>query len=63
MSLRRRQRPPTTESNVTTRLDTYDITRWRHEAGLTTQLDEDQARLSLEQVRAQVPTLRTSLED
>ncbi len=51
-----------TESNVLTRTDTYDITRWRHEAGLTTQLDEDQAKQSLEQVRAQVPTLRSSLE-
>jgi len=51
-----------TESNVTTRSETYDLTRWRREAGLTTQLDVDQARLSLEQVRAQVPTLRTSLE-
>ena len=51
-----------TESNVLTRTETYDITRWRREAGLTTQLDEDQAKQSLEQVRAQVPTLRTSLE-
>lgn len=51
-----------TESNVLTRAETYDITRWRHEAGLTTQLDEDQAKQSLEEVRAQVPTLRTSLE-
>ena len=51
-----------TESNVLSRTETYDITRWRHEAGLTTQLDEDQAKQSLEQVRAQGPTLRTSLE-
>jgi len=51
-----------TESNVATRTETYAITRWRHEAGLTTQLDVDQARLSLEQARAQIPTLRTSLE-
>ncbi len=51
-----------TESNVAARSETHDITRWRHEAGLTTQLDVDQARLSLEQARAQVPTLRTSLE-
>jgi NodT family efflux transporter outer membrane factor (OMF) lipoprotein len=51
-----------TESNVLIRTETYDITRWRREAGLTTQLDEDQAKQSLEQVRAQLPTLRTSLE-
>jgi NodT family efflux transporter outer membrane factor (OMF) lipoprotein len=51
-----------TESNVLTRSETYDMTRWRREAGLTTQLDEDQAKQSLEEVRAQVPTLRTNLE-
>ena len=51
-----------TESNLATRSETYDLTRWRHEAGLTTQLDEEQAKASLEQVRAQIPTLRTSLE-
>lgn len=51
-----------TESNVTTRSETHDLARWRHEAGLTTQLDVDQAKLSLEQARAQLPTLRTNLE-
>ena len=51
-----------TESNVNTRSETHDIVRWRHEAGLTTQLDVEQARLSLEQARAQLPTLRTNLE-
>ena len=50
-----------TESNALIRVETYDITRWRREAGLTTQLDEDQAKQRLEQVRAQLPTLRTSL--
>lgn len=52
-----------TESNVSVRAETYDITRWRREAGLTTQIDEDQAKLSLDQVRAQLPSLQTSLED
>ena len=51
-----------TESNLSLQSETYDLTRWRHEAGLTTQLDEEQAKTSLEQVRAQIPTLRTSLE-
>ena len=50
------------ESNIATQVETCDITRWRHEAGLTTQLDVDQARLSLGQARADVPTLQTSLE-
>jgi len=51
-----------TEANLTVQGETYDLTRWRHQAGLTTQLDVEQARLSLEQTRATVPTLRTSLE-
>lgn len=51
-----------TESNLAARAENCDITRWRHEAGLTTQRDVDQARLSLEQVRAQLPALRTALE-
>ncbi len=51
-----------TETSLATRAETCDITRWRHEAGLTTQLDVDQAQLSLEQARADLPTLRTSLE-
>lgn len=51
-----------TESNVLTRTETCDMTRWRHESGLTTQLDEDQARQSLASARAQIPSLRTSLE-
>ncbi|MEI7902890.1 MAG: TolC family protein [bacterium] len=44
------------------RAENCDITRWRHEAGLTTQRDVDQAQLSLQQVRAQLPALRTLLE-
>lgn len=51
-----------TESNLVARAENCDITSWRHEAGLTTQRDVDQAKLSLEQVRAQLPALRTSLE-
>lgn len=50
------------QSNTATRAETSDIARWRHEAGLTTQLDADQATLSVEQARAAIPTLQTSLE-
>jgi NodT family efflux transporter outer membrane factor (OMF) lipoprotein len=50
------------EASIASQGETYDITRWRREAGLTTQLDVDQARRSLEQTRADVPSLRTSLE-
>lgn len=50
------------EASLATRAGTCDLTQWRHEAGLTTQLDVDQARASLEQARAEMPTLRTALE-
>lgn len=50
------------EASVASQSETYEIVRWRHEAGLITQLDEDQARLSLEQTRAEIPTLRSNLE-
>jgi len=47
-----------TESNLAAQQETYELTRWRREAGLTTQLDVDQAKLSLEQTRADLPVLR-----
>jgi len=49
------------QSNLSTQDETWQIARWRHEAGLTTQLDEDQARSNLEQTRAQLPALQTGL--
>lgn len=52
-----------TESGLVARTGTYDISRWRREAGLTTQLDEEQARMSLEQARAELPSLKTSLAE
>lgn len=50
------------QSNLASQTETWQISRWRHEAGLTTQLDEDQARLNLEQTRSQIYTLQTGLE-
>lgn len=50
------------QKSLTTQTETWQIASWRHEAGLTTQLDEDQSRLNLEQTRAQLPTLQTGLE-
>ncbi len=50
------------EANLAIQSDTYDIAHWRREAGLTTQLDVDQAKSSLEQTRSQIPTLRTGLD-
>ena len=49
-------------TNLAAQSETYDITRWRCEANLVTQLDVDQARASLEQTRAELPLLRTSLD-
>ena len=50
------------ESNLVSQTETYDLTRWRLQAQLVTQLDVDQARLILEQTRASIPSLRTGLE-
>jgi len=48
-------------SNLKAQTDTFDLTRWRADAGLTTRLDVAQARLNLEQTRAQVPSLETQI--
>lgn len=48
-----------TETNLAAQSETYAITCWRQQANLVTQLDVDQARMSLEQTRAALPTLRT----
>jgi NodT family efflux transporter outer membrane factor (OMF) lipoprotein len=50
------------QKNLSAQTEAWQIARWRREAGLTTQLDEDQARLNLEQTRAGLPTLQTGLE-
>jgi NodT family efflux transporter outer membrane factor (OMF) lipoprotein len=50
------------EANRDAQQETYKITGWRFEAGLTTALDVEQARYNLEQTRAQIPTLQTGLE-
>ncbi len=47
------------QSNLKIQVDTRDIANWRHLAGLTTQLDVDQATTTLEQTRAQIPPLET----
>ena len=50
------------ESNLDAQTETYDLTRWRFQAGLITQLDVERAQYSLEQTRAQIPSLQTGLE-
>lgn len=49
------------EENVRAQTETLELTRWRSAAGLTTQLDVEQARANLEQTRAALPQLRTGI--
>lgn len=51
----------TANANLQTQIETYEIAQFRFQAGLTTELDVDQARSNLEQTRASIPTLRTAL--
>jgi NodT family efflux transporter outer membrane factor (OMF) lipoprotein len=49
------------ERNLESQREALDITRWRAEAGLTTVLDVEQANTNYEQLRAQIPSLESSL--
>ena len=49
------------ELNLATQEETFRIASWRSEAGLTTALDVEQARSSLEETRARIPALRATL--
>jgi multidrug efflux system outer membrane protein len=48
--------------NLTSQLETLQITQWRTQAGLVSSLDAEQARVSSEQTRAIIPALQTSIE-
>jgi NodT family efflux transporter outer membrane factor (OMF) lipoprotein len=50
------------ESNLKTREETYNITRWRYQAGLITELDVENAEKTLEQTRSQIPSLKNGLD-
>lgn len=50
------------DSNLVAQTKTYKIATWRQQASLVTQLDVDQARMILEQTRAELPTIRTSIQ-
>ncbi|HEV7670887.1 MAG TPA: efflux transporter outer membrane subunit [Thermoanaerobaculia bacterium] len=50
------------EESLKRQSETLDLTDWRFQAGLVSQLDVDQARAAREQTRAQIPSLQTSLE-
>jgi len=50
------------ESHLKSQEETYNITKWRYQAGLTTELDVENASKNLEQTRSQIPSLKSSLK-
>ena len=50
------------DTNIETQERTYKLIQSRYEAGLSTELETEQARYNLASTRSQVPTLRTGLE-
>ena len=51
-----------TSATIVSMAETEQIAAWRLQAGLVNQLDVEQARLNLEQIRAGLPTLLSQLE-
>lgn len=51
-----------TETNLAAQTETHQLTQWRWQAGLTTQLDVEQAKLTMENTRASIPSLKSSVE-
>jgi NodT family efflux transporter outer membrane factor (OMF) lipoprotein len=49
-------------ANLASQQETLQITLWREQAGLVTALESEQARAAVEQNRAQLPALQTSVE-
>lgn len=50
------------EDNLQSQSETYQLTQWRYEAGLSDQLAVQQARYNRENTRSQIPLLRTGLD-
>lgn len=50
------------KTNWAAQTETYQLTRWRHQAGLSDELPALQARYNLENTRSQIPTLHIGLE-
>ncbi|MBW2599060.1 MAG: efflux transporter outer membrane subunit [Deltaproteobacteria bacterium] len=53
----------TTGENLKLQQETYELTRWRYEAGLDDELAFQQARYNMESTRSEIPALRSSLEE
>lgn len=49
-----------TRASLKAQEEAFDLTRWRAEAGLVTQLDVEQARANLETTRSQIPSLENA---
>lgn len=47
--------------NLTAQQGVYKLSHWRWQAGLTSKLDAEQALASVEQLRAQIPTLKNQI--
>jgi NodT family efflux transporter outer membrane factor (OMF) lipoprotein len=50
-------------TNLDSQVKTLQLTRWRLQAGLVTQLDVEQALTAVEQTRSQVPALEAAIRD
>ena len=50
------------QDNLKTQEETYQLTVWRNQAGLSDELAVQQARYNLENTRSNIPTLRTGLD-
>jgi len=50
-------------NNLASQAETLQLTDWRAQAGLVSSLDVEQARANVEQTRAQIPSLETSLAE
>ncbi len=49
-------------NNLQSQSETYELTQWRYQAGLTDELAVQQAQYNLENTRSQIPDLRTGLD-
>jgi len=56
------EREAIAQANVQSQQETLQLTQWRLQAGLVTALDAEQAYAAVEQTRAQLPALTTSIE-
>lgn len=53
----------TVNKNLATQQETYQLTLWGQESGLTDALSAEQAKYNLESTRSEIPSLHTNLEE